>query len=204
MKYGEWTVTGEVPKELRGKARKMYVTCSCGSKHEVVLYRLVDGRSTRCRKCRPQSQYQGGKGTKLYNSWSGMRDRCRNNPRYIKLTIDPAWDTFKGFSEWAKANGHIEGLTIDRKDNTKGYYPGNCRWVDMGIQADNKKLKKKKNGLPRGVKYSSNGRRFTSYLSNRGKSLYIGTFDTAREAAISYNNKVKELGFTERPLNIIK
>lgn len=31
-----------------------------------------------------------------------------------------------------------EGLTIDRIDNSKGYSPENCRWVDMKVQCNNK------------------------------------------------------------------
>ena len=30
-------------------------------------------------------------------------------------------------------------LTLDREDNDKGYYPGNCRWADAVTQANNRR-----------------------------------------------------------------
>lgn len=33
------------------------------------------------------------------------------------------------FRAWALANGYASNLTIDRRDNDRGYEPGNCRWV---------------------------------------------------------------------------
>ena len=38
---------------------------------------------------------------------------------------------------WSEANGYKDGLTIDRIDGTKGYSPGNCRWVDVYVQNNN-------------------------------------------------------------------
>ena len=43
------------------------------------------------------------------------------------------------FENWAINNGYEEGLTIDRLDNSKGYSPQNCRWVDAKTQGQNKR-----------------------------------------------------------------
>ena len=52
----------------------------------------------------------------------------------------PEWkDDFKAFHDWAMANGYLEGLTIDRIDNDRGYSPDNCRWVTMAEQNKNKR-----------------------------------------------------------------
>jgi hypothetical protein len=81
---------------------------------------------------------------KLYNSWRGMRDRCRSlkradAPSYSGkgITIDPAWESIDDFKDWALANGYREGLTIERRENSKGYTADNCTWVDRKAQARN-------------------------------------------------------------------
>jgi hypothetical protein len=55
------------------------------------------------------------------------------------LTVCDEWkDNFKGFREWAINNGYEQHLTIDRKDNEKGYDLNNCRWVTYAVQERNK------------------------------------------------------------------
>jgi hypothetical protein len=36
---------------------------------------------------------------------------------------------FEAFESWALENGFKPELFLDRKDNSKGYSPENCRWV---------------------------------------------------------------------------
>lgn len=44
---------------------------------------------------------------------------------------------FSAFYQWSIENGYKEGLSIDRKDNEKGYYPENCRWATRKRQNRN-------------------------------------------------------------------
>ena len=43
------------------------------------------------------------------------------------------------FRDWANDNGYNDNLSIDRIDNSKGYFPENCRWVDIHTQVRNKR-----------------------------------------------------------------
>jgi len=51
----------------------------------------------------------------------------------------PEWrDDFDTFQSWAMENGYRQDLTLDRVCNTRGYFPGNCRWVSRKAQANNR------------------------------------------------------------------
>lgn len=87
----------------------------------------------------------GGTGTRLYNIWKTMRQRCLNprNSKYKRyggrgITFDIEWDDFSRFSEWALNNGYRDDLTIDRVDNDGNYCPKNCRWVSVLDQQNNR------------------------------------------------------------------
>lgn len=87
----------------------------------------------------------GGNQTRLYRIWAGIFSRCTNpNREHYKnygakgITVCEEWRDYKQFREWAKANGYADNLSIDRKDNNKGYCPENCRWVTMKEQERNR------------------------------------------------------------------
>lgn len=90
-----------------------------------------------------------GPRSSLYTSWQNMKARClrENHPKYPRyggrgITICDDWFTIDGFLAWAKENGWKEGLTIDRIDYDKGYYPENCRWVSHSFNSKHKSTTK--------------------------------------------------------------
>lgn len=85
----------------------------------------------------------GMTGCRLHRIWKGMRTRSFNERRedhkwYEGKGFCEEWNQFLPFYEWATSHGYSEGLTIDRIDNSKGYFPENCRWVTNEAQASNR------------------------------------------------------------------
>lgn len=83
--------------------------------------------------------------TSLYRVWSGMKSRCSNprDDRYAKygargIKVCPQWQTFLGFHK-DMAEGYRPGLSLERKDNEKGYEPDNCHWIPMAEQQRNRR-----------------------------------------------------------------
>lgn len=46
---------------------------------------------------------------------------------------------FQAFYDWAMSHGYEDHLTIDRKDNDKGYSPDNCHFISVAEQNQNKR-----------------------------------------------------------------
>lgn len=89
----------------------------------------------------------GGKHTRLYNIWCGMKSRCYNKndshyPRWggrgIQVCSEWLLD-FDNFQVWALHNGYADNLTIDRINNDGNYCPANCRWVTVAEQNNNQR-----------------------------------------------------------------
>lgn len=78
-----------------------------------------------------------------YVSWQGMNSRCNtsSNPAYPfyaerGITICERWKKFENFLD--DMGERPIGLTLERKDNSKGYYPDNCKWATYKEQANNR------------------------------------------------------------------
>ena len=87
----------------------------------------------------------GLKDSPEYATWHRMRRRCHDpdHPDYPTygakgIVVCPEWQ--QSFLEFYRAMGNRPSPlhSIDRKDNTKGYEPGNCRWATKEEQARNR------------------------------------------------------------------
>lgn len=122
--------------------RVMRCKCQCGQYKNVRLLHLVRGRITSCGCLIPQ---HGEVGTSIHNTWRAMLNRARNENyidahRYFDrgIKVYRPWRKYVTFRNWAINNGYEEGLQIDRRDNDKGYYPYNCRFVTSVVNGNNK------------------------------------------------------------------
>jgi len=85
---------------------------------------------------------------RLYGIWRGIKQRCfnKNNKDYDNyggrgiLMCDTWIASYDNFYSWAMSNGYTEALSLDRKDNSSGYAPGNCRWADKWTQTNNRDI----------------------------------------------------------------
>lgn len=84
--------------------------------------------------------------SRLYKIWVHIKERCgnpnnRDYEHYGKrgIYVCEKWmNSFTAFVSWAIDNGYNDSLTIDRINVNDGYYPKNCRWVNMKTQENNK------------------------------------------------------------------
>ena len=157
----------------------------CYSLFECIVYAVERGSTSSC-GCK--SIKHGLYSHRFYGTWNGMIQRC-TNPK-IKayknyggrgITVCEEWLDIKLFIEWAEAtHPNIEGYSLDRINNDKGYSPENCRWADRVTQRANQRISKDNTyGYP-GISF-----RGISWIAEIGignKSKYIGSFKTIEEA----------------------
>lgn len=93
----------------------------------------------------------GLRNTKVYNVWDNMVRRCKNkaHPDYKNygargITVCIKWLSFAGFYE-DMGGTYKEGLSLDRRENDKGYSKENCRWITQAEQMRNTRRNKKFN-----------------------------------------------------------
>lgn len=132
--------------------------CDCENKTHKFIRKsdVVYGRIKSCGcKMRTEVRHKhDGTHTRLYSVYKDMLRRCYNpNSRSYKnygargIEVCPEWrgdSGFINFRKWALDNGFDESprtwkCTIDRIDVDGNYEPSNCRWVDMGVQQNNKR-----------------------------------------------------------------
>lgn len=150
-------LTAVKPTDERRHGNVVWVClCVCGNFAEVDANKLRFGvtQSCGCRRgrvttARNISLTKHGHGrthdqSPTYKAWRGMISRCEY-PKHqsyehysaMGIKVAPRWRrSFKAFL--ADMGERPVGMTLDRKDSTKGYGPGNCRWATTLDQNKNR------------------------------------------------------------------
>lgn len=151
MKCGRWTVGTLVNKP--GEATWL-CKCECGTIREISGTSLRSGNSRSCgclrKEVSARLQFKHGAAvgnvfTPEFRVWRSMIDRCRNknSKNYFRyggrgITICERWKVYLNFLEDMGPRPSLKH-SIERKNNDKGYEPGNCKWATAQEQANNRR-----------------------------------------------------------------
>ena len=135
QKFGLWTVIDDSVFEWK-------LRCDCGAEQSTRRDHVISGRSKGCISC--SHIKHGMEGTKVYNVWAGMKQRCQNSKYHSYanyggrgITVCERWQKFENF--YTDMGDPPQGSSIDRRDNHKGYTPENCHWTTSKVQQNNRR-----------------------------------------------------------------
>jgi len=141
------TAIRRVENNCRGKTQWLFL-CSCGNEHVALMSNVINGNSMSCGCLSSRgNKTHGLSGTRLFNVYRKMIARCYDEKHNGYSNYGGRWiivcDEWKSdrcaFFKWAQLHGYTKNLTLDRKDNNKGYYPDNCRFVSRQDQMNNRR-----------------------------------------------------------------
>ena len=118
--------------------------CDCGKNHVVKNADLRNTKSCGCLRIDlgKSKQTHGMLRSPEYKAWHAMKQRCTNpkNKAYANyggrgIEVCDRWMSFENFYEDMGCRPYKASL--DRKNNSLGYSPENCRWATSKQQANN-------------------------------------------------------------------
>lgn len=189
------------PTSKRKRHYSLYL-CHCGNEFKSNTDNVKSGKVSSC-GCQIKIPSPLGKKDvllskhRLYKTWSGMRQRCENpnNDRYIDyggagITVCESWKKSINFIN-DMSSTFVEGYTLDRIDNAKGYSKDNCRWSSAETQARHTRILSKANTTGfRGVCFCAKAKACRAQIKISSKHIHLGTFTNPYDGAIIYDNYI--------------
>lgn len=149
--FGRLTVIDRAPSRGDGLVH-WYCLCVCGGSTstprtgELLRGRVVSCGCYRTEVSSVRAKTHGKSKTRLYAVWAGMKSRClnENNIGYANyggrgIDIDPRW--INSFETFIADIGQppTEKMTLERVNNSRGYWPDNIIWADSHQQTRNRR-----------------------------------------------------------------
>ena len=180
----------------------------CGKEWETLTYGITRGSIKSCGCQKGRKPIHGLRHNKFYQTWSNMIDRCTNtlNKQYTEygargIVVCEEWLDITNFVAWCElTHPNIEGFTLDRIDNDKGYSPNNCRWADRVTQNTNQRMKSTNTSGFVGVVFQSccPTKPWKSSISVNKEAIHLGSFKTKEEAVLIRDNYIIENNLPHR------
>ena len=170
----------------------------CGKEFEGSVDSVKRGNTKSCGCHRGSKPIHGLSNHRFYATWADMLQRCNNPQRKTYkhygargITVCEEWLDIKNFVDWAEAtHPNMEGYTLDRIDNDKGYSPENCTWSDKTTQSVNQRTRKDNKSGVVGVHYHKGNVKWVAYISVTNTRKHIGYFDSIEEAVQARDNYI--------------
>jgi hypothetical protein len=173
--------------------------CDCGVEKVVRGSSLVTGKTKSCgcfardkitqlNKTYSARRKHGLAGTPEYHAWHDMVSRCNktSHESYTDyggrgITVCERWHNFENFIS-DMGSRPSPSHSLERVNNSEGYYPENCIWATRFEQAINKRARKNNISGVRGVSWVKERNKWLATIGVMGELIYLGTFDSLEEA----------------------
>lgn len=189
-KFGKLSVVDKFPENNKYNAVQWVCKCECGEETIVTTSHLRSGSVASCGNHLGKHRHAiKGEETSEYSTWLGIKDRCnnKNNPRYKdyggrNIKICRQWSS--SFENFLDDMGKKPNPTysIERIDNDKGYYPGNCIWADATTQNRNQRIKKNNSSGVTGVNWNVDAKKWIVRITVNHKRIHVGYYSDLNKA----------------------